>query len=1051
MASSLFEQYNEATARSGTPFTSGLQQPSTRSAPISSGYVTASIEEDVKIFTRQKINFTPPRAITHMVANNNMLMIAMADRTILRINRDQPDQRSEVKLSDEKIHKMFLDPSGQHLIISTETLDVLYVGKKSRKAKHLAKMKGHLIESVGWNKMNRNETTTTEILLGTSRGCIFETLIQAGDDGRFFQQNPDQYWKMVYNLGKESTVPVTGLHVERISGSTQSDKRTIFIMATTPERMYQFIGTIMSTEAPIFLQVFQRYENTIPTGFLELPGNIGYSQLQVYTPKQKSTPQGFAWMSGQMTHIRTQSCIYGTARTDMVAPSVEMLKISFFGIMSINSFCPLHLSKRKRCPGVFIGNFDFQELTRENLTKDSHLLIYPLDKEGTVQIKPISMILTEFHVLLLYSDRVQVICTLNETPIDEDLYQVKFGKLLGMCRDATKGTIWTYSDQGVFMYKVTRESRDVWKIYLNKGDFNLALTFCQDNQAQRDEVLRKQAQHFFDEKQFDKSALYFASTEMSFEEVTLKFIEADQKEALRIFLQKKMANLPPEDKAQMTMLVIWLIELFLNQVGILRNQPASKEKYDSVHDGFRKFIAQKRVMECLKNNVDTVYDLIASHGDVTDMVFFAMLMKDYERVISHHIQGEDYQAALEVLKKTSKKELFYKFSPVLMQHIPKELVTAWIIQDHSLDPKKLIPALVQYKHNDATGQTHEGIRYLEFCVTKLKKEEQAIHNYLVSLYAQHAENQLMKYLLLEGEDATRVHYDLKYALRLCSEHQLKRACVHIYTTMELYEEAVDLALQVDVDLAKRCAEKPEEDDEGMKRKLWLQIAKHVVKEQSDIQKAMEILQECPLLKIEDVLPFFPDFVTIDHFKDAICSSLENYNQHIQNLQTDMDEASESAEAIRADIHNMRNNLEVFIADVHKMMDKVRRRDRSTQMRQMRSPLLSRAFYLYPCGHKFHADCLIKEVTIHLSPTQRIHLSELEHQISSLKVSNSKRPQMPRKGDDLTPNREEMERLQTQIDDIVAAECVYCGDVMIRSIDKPFIEQDELEARNKSWE
>ena len=31
-------------------------------------------------------------------------------------------------------------------------------------------------------------------------------------------------------------------------------------------------------------------------------------------------------------------------------------------------------------------------------------------------------------------------------------------------------------------------------------------------------------------------------------------------------------------------------------------------------------------------------------------------------------------------------------------------------------------------------------------------------------------------------------------------------------------------------------------------------------------RAMELLKECPLLKIEDVLPFFPDFVTIDHFK-----------------------------------------------------------------------------------------------------------------------------------------------------------------------------------------
>lgn len=29
---------------------------------------------------------------------------------------------------------------------------------------------------------------------------------------------------------------------------------------------------------------------------------------------------------------------------------------------------------------------------------------------------------------------------------------------------------------------------------------------------------------------------------------------------------------------------------------------------------------------------------------------------------------------------------------------------------------------------------------------------------------------------------------------------------------------------------------------------------------------MNLLHECNLLKIEDILPFFPDFVTIDHFK-----------------------------------------------------------------------------------------------------------------------------------------------------------------------------------------
>lgn len=48
----------------------------------------------------------------------------------------------------------------------------------------------------------------------------------------------------------------------------------------------------------------------------------------------------------------------------------------------------------------------------------------------------------------------------------------------------------------------------------------------------------------------------------------------------------------------------------------------------------------------------------------------------------------------------------------------------------------------------------------------------------------------------------------------------------------------------------------------------------MVKQNNDIEQAMHFLEECKFIKIEDILPFFPDFVTIDHFKDAVCSSLE---------------------------------------------------------------------------------------------------------------------------------------------------------------------------------
>jgi hypothetical protein len=53
---------------------------------------------------------------------------------------------------------------------------------------------------------------------------------------------------------------------------------------------------------------------------------------------------------------------------------------------------------------------------------------------------------------------------------------------------------------------------------------------------------------------------------------------------------------------------------------------------------------------------------------------------------------------------------------------------------------------------------------------------------------------------------------------------------------------------------------------------------------------MSFLQECELLQIEDILPFFPDFTRIDEFRDEICASLEDYGTHIQKLKQTMNEA-----------------------------------------------------------------------------------------------------------------------------------------------------------------
>lgn len=149
-----------------------------------------------------------------------------------------------------------------------------------------------------------------------------------------------------------------------------------------------------------------------------------------------------------------------------------------------------------------------------------------------------------------------------------------------------------------------------------------------------------------------------------------------------------------------------------------------------------------------------------------------------------------------------------------------------------------------------------------------------------------------------------------------------------------------------MNFSSRCLDFAHDTDS--QRKIWLRIAKYVVQQKKDIRQAMEYLEKSgDLVKIEDILPFFPDFVTIDHFKEAICESLQEYSDHIESLRKEMEESNRSADQIRTEIAEYKNRY-LFI----KAIDVC-----ST----CQSHLMSKPFHLFSCGHKFHTDCLIQEV------------------------------------------------------------------------------------------
>jgi hypothetical protein len=617
----------------------------------------------------------------------------------------------------------------------------------------------------------------------------------------------------------------------------------------------------------------------------------------------------------------------------------------------------------------------------------------------------------------------------------EDIYNIRRdGALHALCMDPLELKMYTYQKHKVWTYTPFNETRDIWKIYLEQKNYEMAKRYAIGNREHMDIILVSQAEHYFKDQRYQDAALTFSQSQLSFEEVALKFLQVNRKDALKIFLLKKLESLAPSDSTQQTMLTTWLVELFLNDLGALKDE-GDREGHAKMTQEFHSFLETKNLRECLEANAKTVYDLLSSHGAVEDVVFFAMLMKDYERVITHHIRQGKYVEALRVLHRKGsdaleapEKErtgrfkrfatLFYKFSPVLMRQCPMETVEAWEAMRRYLKPRCLIPALVQCNQPVDHTQLEASIYYLEFCVNKLKNEDRAIHNFLISTYV--SEQKLLAYLT-EQSKLLAVIYDPQYALRLCSEHKLTRACVLIYAAMGLYEESVDHALLVDVELARQIAGSKLRDEE-MQKKLWLKVAQHVIRKENDIAKAMKFLTDCSILKIEDILPFFPDFATIDHFKDAICTSLSEYNAHIEELKQEMQGATDSAKNIRADIQEIRNKYVMVNSD--------------TTCELCGSRLLVQGFYMFPCHHAFHKDCLIPEVMRHMSSEE---CSELERLLSE-ESSGSRE------------GATAMARSSTKvrIDSMLGSQCLYCGDVMIMSVSQPLVPPENLEKELLSW-
>ncbi|KAI9478077.1 MAG: Pep3/Vps18/deep orange family-domain-containing protein [Benjaminiella poitrasii] len=937
------------------------------------GYVAADSHKDRNpIFSLQYVQFQSPAVLVDLAVQNNILAAVLDNFRIIRIDLDNPLEVDMVEITRKstktRIKKLFLDPTGRHIIVTANNGDNYYLFHKWRRTKELSKLKDVMITSIAWNKRaTPSNPSTREILIGTQTGIIYETCLEPTDD--FFRRE-EKYVSQVFALLPQ--MPITGLHFERFP----TDRHKYLIMLSTPTRLYHFVGSVdnhNSNNSALFERIF----SDSPLEFQELPSDLDYSRLLFFNRfpelQIEGVPQTFAWLAGA---------------------------------------------------GLYHGNLNFAS---HQVLNDAHLLPYDTDQ------RPIAFVMTEFHFILLYPEQVRAISRLNEKVVYQETIPLNREEVvLTITVDDIKRTYWIYTSDAIYELVIKDEERNVWKVYLEKKEYAMALQYCQQPQQQT-EVYQAQAEEEFNAHQYVQSAKHYAKSTVPFEAVALKF--AKRRDALRAFLISRLERLGPNDRTQKTLIATWLVQLYLRKMNQLEEMAASVELTNTasyyqderrnIKDEFRTFLETYGAYL----HIHTTYKLISRHGFNSELLSFAFYIGDHEKVIEHWISEKNWERAIGVLDGQNSLELFYKFSTPLMEHVPEKAVNVWM-NHPKLNPRQLIPALLRYSHSHK-GLENQAIRYLSYAVSTLGNTDPIIHNFLLTLYATQPtddETALLTFLKNEGRE---MHYKLDYALRICSQNERTESCVHIYSQMGLYEEAVNLALEHhNLNLARANADKLE-DDSVLQKKLWIHIAKYVIQNNKDIKVAMQFLKKCSLLKIEDILPFFPDYVLIDDFKDEICSALEEYNISIEDLKVEMDDATSSAEHIRLDVRKLRKRFSIV--------------EKEQTCYLCKFPLLTRQFYVFSCNHEYHADCLRNRVTKYLPTRQIKKLADIQEQLSrEFKLARTIQTVDEEKAITLR-----IEELRRQLDDIIAHQCVMCGDIMINSINRPFIGEDEADVAT-SW-
>lgn len=686
-----------------------------------------------------------------------------------------------------------------------------------------------------------------------------------------------------------------------------------------------------------------------------------------------------------------------------------------------------------------------------------------------------SIMITEYHLIYLNDNHLTIVNKINyEIIFDVNLpLVVPNESYQGLSSD--NNTYWIYTNYNIYELVINNESKNIWKLYLEKNEFEEAKKYTKSS-TNLDLINLKYSNYLIMKKQYLDASEIIAQTSEYFEFACLDLF--NDKKGLLNYLKLKLKLTDNKNYALQKIIISSLIlEVSMEQIVLVESENESNVLQDSL----KEFLTKNKD----SINKDIAYQIFQNYNSMEILLFFGDLINDYEFILKYMINLEKYKECLKILTNLTDYKMVYKYSTILLINEPSETIYLWVELRQKIDCEKLIPAILNYnkiKNNIINDDLRQNliIKYLKFLIFDQKVEKNIIHNtYLSIIILKNCE--LSKLFILEyfetmdanGDDHNNsngeIYFDPDYILRLLLRFKQIEPAIYLYSMINDFECSIKLAIEHDlIDLACLIADKSfNKTDNVLRKKIWMEISRKFIQRflfrklsldvtgsdaelllnsklqnienmdilnnhDEDLQKLLEfLLGKCDLLTIQDLLPLFPEFQSINNFKKEIIKSLENYGIKLNQLNSSIQSSIKFNE-------NLVENLKELQNSRHFLMDAS-----NYNCEHCRLPVVLKKFISFPCHHNFHIDCILNLI-LH-SRNQKFYKLKKQittilkkHQISSktnggkIKIGNS--------------NPE----LVKELEPLLCEKCLVCNDANIDSIEEGFITSDDKKLA-KEWE